>query len=351
MPVYQLDPLRDPRWREFLDRHPCASVFHTPEWLEALRRTYGYSSIVLTTNPPGTQLSSGLVYCPVNSWLTGKRLVSLPFSDHCEPLADNTVELHCIVSALQQELRRGKFLYVEIRPIQQIEYATSFRCSSHAYCLHQLDLKPDLDTLFSSFHKDSTQRKVRRAKREGLTYEEGRGESLLEVFYRLLLLTRRRHGLPPQPRSWFRNLIDCFAEALKIRVAFKNNLPIAAILTIRNKQTLLYKYGCSDKQFHNLGGMHLLLWRAIQEAKEDGLCMFDFGRSDLENAGLIKFKDRWGCANSVITYCRFSSLEHLRGSFLPPNMGWAARRARRVLSHLPDSVLRPAGALLYRHLG
>jgi hypothetical protein len=276
--------------------------------------------------------------------------VSLPFSDHCEPLADDKADLHSVLSALEQELRYGRFLYVEIRPIRKIEYASSFYCSSHAYCLHQLDLKPDLDTLFSSFHKDSTQRKVRRAEREGLIYEEGRRESLLDVFYRLLLLTRRRHGLPPQPRTWFQNLIDCFGEALKIRVAFKNSLPVAAILTIRNKETLLYKYGCSDKRFQNLGGMHFLFWRAIQEAKEDRLRVLDFGRSDPENTGLIKFKDRWGCMNSAMTYSRFSASEHSRGAF-SPEMRWGRRGARRVLRYLPDSVLCSAGDLLYRHLG
>src|SRR2546430_11331216 len=37
--LYSLDPLEDPRWAEFVQRHPRASVFHTPGWLEALRRT------------------------------------------------------------------------------------------------------------------------------------------------------------------------------------------------------------------------------------------------------------------------------------------------------------------------
>ena len=44
-----LDPIRDPRWPELLNRHPGATVFHTPGWLEALRRTYGYEPGVLTT--------------------------------------------------------------------------------------------------------------------------------------------------------------------------------------------------------------------------------------------------------------------------------------------------------------
>ena len=28
--VYTLDPLRDPRWDEFVSRHDSASVFHSP---------------------------------------------------------------------------------------------------------------------------------------------------------------------------------------------------------------------------------------------------------------------------------------------------------------------------------
>src|SRR6476660_7250808 len=83
-PCYQLDPLQDPRWAEFVDKHHRASVFHTVAWLQALRSAYGYEPVVFTTAPPGVELKNGIVFCRINSWLTGKRLVYLPFSDHCE---------------------------------------------------------------------------------------------------------------------------------------------------------------------------------------------------------------------------------------------------------------------------
>ena len=71
----------------------------------------------------------------------------------------------------------------------------------------------------ANLHKDSIQRKIRRAEREGLRCEEGTGDTLLDDFYRLLEMTRRRHHLPPQPKKWFQNLVSCFGDALKIRVA------------------------------------------------------------------------------------------------------------------------------------
>ena len=171
---------------------------------------------------------------------------------------------------------------------------------------------------------------------------------MLNSFYRLLMLTRRRHLLPPQPERWFHSLIDCFGEALKIRVAFKNKLPIAAILTLQYKDTLVYKYGCSDAQFHPLGGMHLLLWRSIQEAKRSGLRTFDLGRSEFKHLGLITFKDHWHAKRSMLTYLRFSGSAQ---AFVPTGIAWKARMAKRVIRHLPDSLLSTAGNLLYRHMG
>jgi len=352
VPVYQIAPLRDLRWENLLSRNSCASVFHTTGWLEALRRTYGYEPIVYTTSPPGSELRNGVVFCQVESWLTGRRLVSLPFSDHCESLVDNPQELPLILGALQEGRERPQaWDYVEIRPLCHREIKTSFHESTYDYALHRLDLSPSLSQLFGNLHKDSTQRKIRRAEREGLRYEDGRSEALLSSFYRLLILTRRRRGVPPQPLLWFRNLIDCLGEGLHIRVAFQGSRPIAAILTLRYKNTLVYKYGCSDAQFHNLGGMQLLLWRSIEEAKSTGLRTFDLGRSDCDNAGLILFKERWGAIRSSLIYSRYTISAESRDNYKPREAQWKLRIAKRLLSHASGKLLSMAGDALYKHIG
>jgi len=346
MVIYCIDPGTDARWGEFLSRHPRASVFHTVAWLKALRRTYGYKSVVYTTSTPGEDLQNGAVFCHINSWLTGRRLVSLPFSDHCEPLVDNASDLQDLFAFLQRQFVEQNCRYVEMRPLNALSGTSAIFRQGEKFCFNQMDLTPSLDTIFRSFHKDSTQRKIRRAEREGLKQVEGHSESLLDIFYRLQMLTRRRHQLPPQPKSWFRNLIDCFGEALKIRVALKDGQPAASILTLCYKDTLVYKYGCSDSRFNNLGGMHLLLWRAIQDAKERGLRTFDLGRSDLDNSGLITFKDRWGANQSILTYVRFPTELFQQGG-----TDWKLRILKRVFAHAPDSFLSAVGNILYRHIG
>jgi CelD/BcsL family acetyltransferase involved in cellulose biosynthesis len=120
VPVYELNSLADPRWEDFLDRHPQSSVFHTPGWLEALRRTYGYEPCVVTTAAPGEELRNGIVFCRVKSWLTGNRAVSLPFADHCQPLVESSESLQVLLDALREEQGRAKWKYVELRPAQEI---------------------------------------------------------------------------------------------------------------------------------------------------------------------------------------------------------------------------------------
>ena len=346
MNLYEFDPLTDGRWGALLERNPGASVFHSPAWLEALHRTYGYSPVAYTTSPPRAELESAMVFCQIDSWLTGKRLVSLPFSDHCEPLAGSRDSWQNLCESFLQHLKEGKWRYIEIRPLHWANGACSFFRDSKAYCFHQLDLSPDADVLFHRFHKDSTQRKIRRAEREGLAVEEGRSHTLLDAFYDLQLLTRRRHGLPPQPRQWFRNLADCFGEALTVSVAYLRQQPAAAILTLRFKDALVYKYGCSDPQFHRFGAMHLLFWKSIQNAKLQGLRRFDLGRSDLDNAGLVTFKDRWGAERSTLTYGRYPPVQTRRGG-----EGWKLQLARQLFRHVPDSALSAIGDLVYKHLG
>lgn len=196
-------------------------------------------------------------------------------------------------------------------------------------------------------HKDCVQRKINRAEKEGLVYEKGRSESLLRRFYQLVLRTRRRHGLPPQPLQWFRNLTDSMGDKLTICLVSKRDLPVAALLCLSNKDTMVYKYGCSDERFSQLGGTPFLFWKVIQEAKNHGMRRLDLGRSELDNDGLVQFKDRLGATKEILIYGRYST-EGTHYDVSPP---WLKQRARHIFSRIPDTLLAASGRLLYRHMG
>jgi CelD/BcsL family acetyltransferase involved in cellulose biosynthesis len=329
-----------------VERHPNASVFHQRGWLEALARSYGYEPYVLTSAPFGQPLENGIVVCRVTSWMTGTRLVSLPFSDHCEPLLREGDGIEEFARWMRETCDRQRWRYVELRPLLGDYHGWDNLQPSSSYWFHELDLRPNLDEIFARLHRNSFQRKVHRAEREQLCHEQGHSERLLTEFYGLLSRTRKRHQLFPQPRAWFRNLLECMGDKLQVRLARKGAAPIAGILTLRHGSNVVYKYGCSDERFHNLGGMPFLFWKLVEESKASGAEKIDFGRTDLSNTGLIAFKDRLGTKRKLLTYYRYAKtrkhgLSSLRDS----------RAIRQLFSFLPETVSSAAGRMLYRHLG
>ncbi len=336
---------------ELVDRHPDASIFHSVGWLEALKRTYGYEPVAFTTSPPTGPLKNGIVFCRVKSWLMGSRLVSLPFSDHCEPLCDSPEELSFLVRYLQTVLEHDNLKFLEIRSVSEMPNARNY-CSAEAqrhsvrYFLHIVDLRPELGEIFRTLDRDSVQRRIQRADRAGLAQKTGRSRQLLEQFYDLFVGTRGRQQLPPIPYTWFQNLLECAGEAAEIRVAEHENKPIAAVFSLRFRDKLYYKYGCSDEHFNNLGATPWLLWKVVSAGKATGARIFDMGRTQEDHIGLLTFKNHWSNQPLSIVYWAYPDVPALRA-----HNGWHMKIAKQVFSHMPGKMLSFAGKVLYRHIG
>lgn len=334
---------------DLVRRHGRASVFHTVGWLAALRSTYGYEPVVFTTSSPSQELSNGVLFCRVRSWITGTRLVSLPFSDHCEPLCDSDTDFSFIIHYLQSCVEHQNLRYMELRPVSgsfgQSAETYGFSRSARFY-LHTLNLKRELHQVLTSFNKDSVQRRIRRAERAGLVLKCGQSDNLLRDFYTLFVKTRRRHRLPPSPYRWFRNLIRYTGEAAELRVAYQANAPVAAILTLRCKEIVYYKYGCSDAEFNRFGAMPWLLWRAIASAKSSGAIQFDMGRTEEHNSSLLAFKNHWVPQPQLLVYWRFPEIASVDSP-----TGWKLELAKRMFSLMPGRLRMIAGNVIYRHLG
>jgi hypothetical protein len=349
MNLYQIDPIADGRWSRLVQTHPRASVFHTADWLKTLRRTYGYQPVAFTTSPPTSDLENGLLFCRVSSWLTGRRLVSLPFSDHCEPLCDSVDELNFLIRYLQASLSHGEWNRLEFRPVSNYfrdagEGTGLVPAATHYF--HSLDLRPGIDELFAGLNKDSVQRRVRRAERAGLIEKCGNSVDLLRAFYPLFVTTRSRHHLPPIPFSWFRNLIESQGQTLQIRVAYREEVPIAAILTLRFRDVAYYKYGGSHAELNKFGAMPWLLWSSVRAAKASGATSLDMGRTEDDNPGLLAFKNHWVPNPQLLTYWRFPD-----GVSLGSSADWKLKTAKRIFSCMPDRLLSITGKLIYRHIG
>jgi hypothetical protein len=318
-------------------------------WLDALRRTYRYEPVVFTTSSPASDLDNGMLFCSIRSWITGKRIVSLPFSDYCSPLCDPGEEFDSLISRLRTPEICRQWKYLEVRPADEGfgDTLRKLRFKSGArYVLHRVDLEPAAEEIFRRFDKDSVQRRVRHAERVGVVEVCGKSDELLRDFYQLMVRTRARHNLPPQPYAWFKNLLESMGQAADLRLAYMKDVPVAGVLVLHFKDTSYYKHGCSDERFHRLGAMPFLLWRAILNAKSIGSETFDLGRTGSDDHGLIVFKNHWAPMAKSLTYWTYPS--DLSFTFIKD---WKLEMVKRICACMPGRVLALAGSLLYRHIG
>jgi hypothetical protein len=170
---------------------------------------------------------------------------------------------------------------------------------------------------------------------------------LLKEFYRLLVTTGGRDHLPLPPYAWFQNLSHFEAKALEVRVAYQGETPVAAILTLRFRDAVYYKYGCWDERSRSLGAMPWLIWRAIVAARSSGAKEFDMGRTEANNSTLLAFNNHWVPVPKRLVCWRYSDNSQSRDSA----DSWKLKMAKGAFSCLPTRLSTITGRLLYRHIG
>lgn len=337
-----LDP-SDGRWIAFTASRPQANIFHHPAWLSSLTECYGYRPFVVVVCDPFGQLRAGLPMMEIDSPLTGRRWVSLPFTDHCAPLYDGAESLGKLMDTIASLSRDDETPRIELRWAPAS--LPDIRCYSH-HVLHTIQLSEDIERVGSHIHH-MHERNIRVASQRGVRIELGQEQEDLDRFYCLHLLTRRQQGVPIQPRRFF----DLLARSLVGRAlgfvltAYKDDECLAAAVFLHWQKTLTYKYGASSSQGLSLRPNNLLFWEGIRWGCENGYTVFDMGRTGLDNTGLRQFKSRWGAEEQPLTYATFSEAPP------SPTGGKLMALMQTVIRHSPPLVCRMTGELLYGHFG
>jgi CelD/BcsL family acetyltransferase involved in cellulose biosynthesis len=339
MLVLELD---DPRWSAFVHEWPDALPFHHPRWAGLLRDCYGYRPRALVLADSAGRIAAGLPVLEVGSRFGRRRWVSLPFTDACPPLVGDE-SAGWLADALVDELAARQVAVFELRAGLPTRARVHPRVAAVAHRLPLAADPADVSRRFSKMH----QRNLRRAERSDVYVARGTSRQDVDAFYRLHLLTRRRLGLPIQPRRFFELLAE---EVLAAGLGFvltarAGDIPVAAAVFLAWNGVLVYKYGASDARYWSLRPNHALFWSAIRWGCEHGYRVLDWGRSDLADRGLREFKSGWGAIERPLTYTVVADQA-------PGPAPSRLRPAMQVLiRHSPPWVCRTLGELLYRYAG
>ena len=338
-----VDPLGDPRWASLITSFP-SDVFHSPAWLRALSATYGFEPKAAILLDEAGQPVAGLPFCVIEG-PPAKRVSCPPFSDYCDPIVSDALQWRQLLASLTAHDCQVtvRCLHNDI-PVEEGELSVV-----NTAAWHGVDLTPPVDELWSGLHS-SARRAIRKAQREGIEIRRAAGPDDLRAFFELHLRVRKyKYRLLAQPYAFFENL---WAEFVvpgngSIELAIADGTVIGGVFFLEWQDRIYYKFNASDPAAAAVRPNDLVIWNAIVAAKERGLNRLDFGLSDLDQDGLVRYKRKYASEEKTITF--------LRRDF-PAADPTSAARIRATLpvltelltgDEIPDSITERGGELLY----
>lgn len=365
-----IDPCTETAWADLARRR--GSVFHSPAWLRVLRDGYRLQPRAVLSG------DGGFAWVEIDD-VRGRRLVSLPFTDFAGPIG--SVDPDLVAEALAEAARRpapdsvsaGRVpLTARFLMADGFEFATEPDRYRDRLGLeevgrlawHWADLRPGFegsddagsveDRLWSALASGARQN-VRRSRRSGVTVEARSDLDAMAHYHRLHLgLRKAKYRLLSQPWSFFAALHSHFGpDRLRVvlaRLDDKPDLgPVAGVILLRHGDWGYYKLNASTKDGWSARANDAVMWEAMVQARRWGCRWFDFGVSDLDQPGLIRYKNKYATGQGEVVVMRSGG-----GDDVKP---WSARLVDRSLPVLtrvltaprcPDAIGAQASRVLYR---
>ena len=344
MYVKIINPLQVNKWDDIVLSCSGHSFFHSSAWAKVLSQAYNYTPIYFSVLDE--KETAVLPMMELKRFAFGTKGVCLPFTDFCEPVSTCGTNIKELVNFAIEYGRKKKWENIEIRGGNAFD--ESVPCSD-LYYHHSLDLTCGEDLLFSSF-RNSTKRNIKKAVKEGVTVKILHTREALNEFYRLNCITRKHHGIPPQPKYFFNIFFEniILKKTGFIALGYYHDICIAGGVFLTFGNNMLYKYGASDLNFNHLRANYLVMWEAIKQYSQNGFKSISFGRTEKDNTGLMQYKDGWSTEKSIIKYYKYC---YKKNMFEKEKKSLYKYYYTTIFKKTPIPLLRCVGSAFYKYIG
>ena len=339
-----VNPLEFPGWDDLILSNPAGSFFHSTNWARVLSETYGYRPRFFAIFMNGG-LETMVPVLEIDSVITGKRGVSLPFSDYSDPFFGSIEQYrHCVQDIVECGKRSG-WETIEIRggicPWRE-------EGASSEFYGHRLNLERPEEELFANLRKNM-QRNIKKSLNLGVNVVFLNSMDAVSEFYRLNCITRKAHGIPPQPMEFFRKVHEHILSRNQgvVALASYKGSYVAGCVYFHFGRKAIYKYGASDLEGKTSRANNLVMWEAIKWYSQKGYAQLCFGRTEFENSGLRDYKLGYGTEEYVLQYHKYD-IQRCR---VVTNEDSGTPIWRKAYRFLPISISKIIGNVSYRHIG
>ncbi|ADC62711.1 FemAB family XrtA/PEP-CTERM system-associated protein [Allochromatium vinosum] len=339
--IRTLTPADVARWDAFVECRPEGTFFHRAGWKRVLEAAFGHSAHYLYAESETGDILGVLPLGHVRSRLFGNALVSTPFCVYGGSLSES----HEIAEQLDAEAcRLAESLKVDYLELRYRSARHTDWPSKDLYVTFRKPIDPDPERNLLAIPRKQ-RAMVRKGIQAGL---ESRIETDVETVHRLYAESVRNLGTPVFSRTYFRILKEEFGEDCQLLTVHHQGAPIAAVLSFFFRDEVLPYYGGGTLEARALKANDFMYWEVMRRACEQGVRLFDFGRSK-RGTGSFDFKRNWGFEPEPMSY-----EYHLVRSSQVPDVNPLNPKYRLFIEgwkRLPLPLSRLIGPWLSRSLG
>lgn len=337
-----IDPTTHPGWDDLVLSNRNYSFFHSSSWARAIKDTYHFRPLYFTLIDAGA-IKVLVPIMEIKNPLLPKKGVSLPFTDMSDPIIDDTVDRKIVFDEIEAYGKNAGWKYLEIKGDAHFDEDVPFT----QFWGHTLDITDNEDDIYRGF-ANGTKGNIKKSLREGMEVTINGSSESIDAFYSLQSITRKRHGLPPQPRSFFEQVkksVLSTGNGFVALASFKGKI-VAGAVFFHFGTKAVYKYAASDVAYQNLRANNLVLWEAIRWFSARKYTSLSLGRTEPDNDGLRYFKNGWGTTEQIVKYYKYDVLKNTysRENVKVPGMYTA------IFKKMPSPILNAVGSIMYRYV-
>ncbi len=281
------------RWDKFVRAMDDGSFYHLSGWRTLIEQQLNHPTYYLYCEQNG-EITAVFPLVQVKSVLFGNALISIPFLVYGGPIAKNEESLTLVVSAARELARDLGVDYLELRNRKEINGDWHFKNSQVTF-RKRIDPEPEVN-LMAIPRKQRAM--VRKGIKAGLKAEIDHDTTRL---YSSMLACKRNLGTPFFGASWLQAIKKEFGEQVEIMTVTHDSKTVCSVMSFRYGDEILPYYGGGGDLARELKGNDFMYWAVMEKACQEGVEVFDYGRSSLDS-GAYRFKKHWGFEPEPLAY-------------------------------------------------
>ena len=292
--VHQLSETDFSRWDSYVSTAEQATFFHRAGWKRVLEKAFGHRTFFLYAEKDG-QIDGVLPLAQVKSRLFGNNLSSTPFCVYGGIAADNPAAYEALERAACELAEKLNVDALELRNSQAVDNGWP---TKELYSTFRKVMDADHDVNMKAI--PAKQRAmVRKGIKAGLLGEPDEG---CERIYQVYAESLRNLGTPVFSIKYFRALREEFGDDCRVLMITHGGQDIAGVMSFYFRDEVLPYYGGSLAIARSVKGVNdFMYWELMRRSVDEGLRIFDFGRSK-NDTGAYKFKKNWGFTPEPLHY-------------------------------------------------